>query len=108
MKLTEREKFLMKKSYLDGLNGYRDSDVWIKDIEAYFCGEADKEFPSIVKTVDPDNLPKDQVWAWCDEGLYIGYIKLNQRSEIVIDNYYETLNDPTHYIEQQDIYKLLK
>jgi len=65
------------------------------------------QYKSIVKTVDSENLPKGHVWAWCDEGLYLGKIKENKNfSGLIIDNYFETLNDPTHYIEQKDLIKL--
>ncbi len=86
--------------WLEGKSGSHDCAVLLL--------EQLEQYKSIVKTVDPDNLPKESVWAWCDEGLYLGRIEQNKYfNGLVIDNYYETLNDPTHYIEQKDLIKMI-
>ena len=117
MKLTEREKWLMQQAWNASKDYNNESNTiadWMEpglnniDTEMLLAHDAPAS-ESIVKQVDPDNLPKGEVWAWCEDGLYLGGILFHKTFDgLVIDNCFETLSDPTHYIEQKDLIKLFE
>lgn len=67
-----------------------------------------QKYRSLVKTVDPDNLPKDEVYVWCSKGFILGFIFQSLKDlELKVDSYYGTFTNPTHYITQKDLIALI-
>ncbi len=106
-KLTEREKWLMNLAYSERGIYDKYTDLLNDKIESYIANEAPKP-ESIVKTVDPDNLPNISVFCIVNDRGYFGelYNKYNNKKEYEF-TYTNRYNFKiTHYIEQKDLIKL--
>ena len=69
-----------------------------------------QQYKSIVKTVDPDNLPEGEVLCIGDfNRLLLGQIDYcTVGEELFVFKNDDVLSNPTHYIEQKDLIKLFK
>jgi len=90
-----------------------DRDDYLKlQLKAHELEKQLAQYKSIVKTVDPENLPESEVLAFCsatDDSL-CGYLSLHD--ENIICEYKGVYKDNvflggiTHYIEQKDLIEL--
>lgn len=69
-----------------------------------------QQYKSIVKSVDPDNLPEDEVLAFDgDDTMAVGRLYFYSIEETImcVDGADEPLFYITHYIETKDIIKMM-
>lgn len=104
MKLTEREKWLMNLAYSERGIYDKYTDLLNDKIESYIANEAPKT-ESIVKKVDPDNLPEGEVLAFNESEIHCGYLEL-YKDGVICELEAVCLERVTHYIETKDLIKL--
>ena len=112
MKLTEREKWLMQEAWnsarartdCDNMQEWLDIVDYDSIIESILRNAPKPE--SIVKTVDPDNLPECDVIGIEGDELCAGFFEDYDQKPRILYNF-DNMLTPTHYIEQKDLIDLI-
>ncbi len=107
----EADEILMSAEYMNHISAMTREKLHSKAAIAIELAMRDlqlQQYKSIVKTVDADNLPDVEVWAWCNDGLFLGTIfKSAMDGQLKIDCFFGNFRNPTHYIETKDIIKMM-